>query len=219
MSTTPVASKPNRTPYFIIGGLVGCLILCACLVVVAGGAYVLFGKSTPVPVPNVVPTDQSNQPPAGVNNSPTPSSPAVDYSTYSGVGAPFAVKYPSDWTVDNEESASNLVTFVSPDQNASASISYGSISGTPDVNQAMDKFISGSLTNPQVVSKKTNADGSVTVEIVHTNQTLGGRVHGYLRLLIANDTYYFAQFNAVNSTFSQYQTIGKTMIDSLQVSP
>lgn len=221
MSTSPIGSKPNRTPYFIVGGLVGCLLLCVCFAVLAGGAYLLIGRNSPIVVATPIPTLQSNQLPTGLANPPTPIAPnsnAVDYATFNGSGAPFSVQYPSDWDVVDNETDQNTVVFISPSKTASANVTYGKL-GTANLQDAFDKILTSVFKDSKVISKTTNPDQSLGAELEHTSPDFGGRVHAYIRLVPVGSTYYIVQFNVVVDEFDQYKEIGKTIIGSLAVSP
>ncbi len=218
MSTSSVPPKPNRTPYFIIGGLVGCLLLCVCSAVVIGGAYVLFGKSSPIAATTPLPTLRANQPARLNTPTPEPNTSQVDYSTYNGTGASFSVQYPSDWTVEDQEASSRTVVFISPSQTASANVTYGKL-GTTNVQDAFDQILANVYTDATIIAKKTNSDNSMSAELEHTSAALGGRVHGYIRLIPAGTMYYIVQFNVLVNDLDQYRDIGQTIIDSMTVSP
>ncbi len=233
MSTVQPASKSSRWPYVAIAGALGCLILCMFLALTGGVLFFLnsranaFVEPTPViatPDSNVQtsatsvpqPTAAPDATQAAATDTPSAVAPSADVKTFTGTGAPFTIQYPGDWTVDDQQANSNLVVFVSPDQAASASISYGG-RGTVAADTAMDQFIAQDLVDPTVIDKTTNPDGSIMVEVEDTNQNIGGRVHGYLRLLVTPNGYYFVQFNATTDTFAQYQDIGKKIVSSLTV--
>lgn len=218
MSTSSVPSKPNRTPYFIIGGLVGCLILCVCSIVVVSGAYLLLGSKSQTAATIPVPTQRANQPARLNTPTPGPNSSPVDYLTYNGSGASFSVQYPSDWDAQDQEATQNMVVFISPDKNASANVTYGKL-GTSNVQSAFDNILTQVFTDPQIIAKQTNADNSMSAELEHTSAAFGGRVHAYIRLIPAGSMYYVVQFNVLVDDFDQYKDIGQTIVDSLTVSP
>ncbi len=218
MSTSSVPSKRSRTPYFIIGGLVGCLILCVCSIIVVSGAYLLLGSKAQTAATTSVPTQRANQP--ARLNTPTPETNVspVDYSTYNGSGASFSVQYPSDWDAQDQEASSRTVVFISPSKTASANVTYGNL-GTSNVPDAFDRILTNVFTDAKIIAKKTNADNSMSAELEHTSAALGGRVHTYIRLIPAGSMYYIVQFNVRVDDFDQYKDIGQTIVDSLTVSP
>ena len=55
MSTAPESLKPNRTPW-IIAGVLGCLVICLLVAILAGGAYIFVGQSKPTQVVQSAPT-------------------------------------------------------------------------------------------------------------------------------------------------------------------
>ena len=119
MSTGSV-NKPNRTPIFIVGGVLGCLLLCVCIVLAGAGLFIIVGRSTTVAEVTPFPTSQTNLlPPSQRNPTPLPTSSSIDFSTYTGSGAPFSIQYPSDWDVEDQEAAQNSVVFISPSKTAS----------------------------------------------------------------------------------------------------
>jgi hypothetical protein len=216
--STGSSTKPNRTPIFIIGGVVGCLFLCACIAVGATGAYFIFGRSTPVAVASPVPTSHTNQVPTGLNPTPQPTESAIDFATYTGSGAPFTIKYPSDWDVEDQEASQNSVVFISPSQTASANVTYGKL-GTTNLSDAFDQILTKVFQDPNIIAKTKNSDQSLSAELEHTSAAFGGRVHGYVRLVPAGNTYYIVQFNVLVDEFGQYKDVGKTIVNSLTVSP
>ena len=218
MSTSPSA-KPNRTPIFIIGGLLGCLFLCVCVAVSAAGAFWILGRNTPIAATMPIPTLQSNQLPTALKK-PTaqPTSSAIQYATYSGSGAPFTIQYPSDWDVEDQQATDNSVIFISPSKTATANVTYGKL-GATNVSDAFDQILTKVFQDPNVIAKSKNSDQSLAAELEHTSAAFGGRVHGYLRLVPVGDTYYIVQFNVVVGEFDQYKDIGKTIVGSLRVSP
>lgn len=218
MSASSVSSKPNRTPLLIIGGLVGCLLLCVCSVVIIGGAYVLFGRSSPIAATTSVPTLRANQPTRINTPTPEPNASQVDYSTYNGTGASFSVQYPSDWDVEDQEADQRMVVFISPSKTASANVTYGKL-GTVNVQDAFDQILAKVFTDAKIISKKTNPDKSLSAELEHTSADFGGRVHGYIRLIPASNMYYIVQFNVLVDDLPQYQNIGQTIVDSLTALP
>ena len=143
----------------------------------------------------------------------------VDFATYDGSGAPFSVQYPSDWDVQDQEADQNQVVFISPSQTASANVTYGPFDSSFNRSDAFDRILSPVFTDPNVISKTTNLDHSLTAELEHTSQLLGGRVHGYIRALTAGGNCYIAEFNVVTNEFAQYKDVGKAFVDSLTVSP
>jgi hypothetical protein len=128
------------------------------------------------------------------------------------------VQYPSDWDVEDEEASQRAVTFISPSQTASANVTYGKL-GAVSVQDAFDQVLAKVFTDAKIISKKTNPDDSLSAELERTSANFGGRVHGYIRLVTAGSTYYIVQFNVLVDDFDQYQNIGKTIVDSLSVSP
>ena len=218
MSTNSI-KKPNRTPIFIIGGVVGCLLLCACITVVGAGVFFIMGRSAPVAVATPIPTSQTNLIPTGQKNpTPLPTTSVVDFGTYSGSGAPFTIRYPSDWDVEDQEAASNSVVFISPSKTASANVTYGRL-GNTNLSDAFDKILSNVFQNSNVIARSKNSDASLSAELEHTSAAFGGRVHAYVRLVPSGSTYYIVQFNVVIDEFNEYKDIGKAIVSSLTVSP
>lgn len=146
----------------------------------------------------------------------TPPPAAAGFKSFVGSGAPFVVQYPQDWSVDNEEASGRVVSFVSPDSTASATVIYGDGS-TVKPTDAIDQFIAGSLTDAKVIGKTENPDGSVTAEVEQTESGQGGRVHGYVRLILSREAFYMVMFNAHVDQFPKYQSTGQAIITSLKV--
>ncbi len=218
MSTSSVPSKPNRTPYFIIGGLVGCLVLLVCVVVVGIGAFLMLASRSQTAATTPVPTLRTNQLARFNTPTPEPTISPVHYSTYDGTGASFSVQYPSDWDVEDQEASSRTVVFISPSKSASANVTYGKL-GTTNLQDAFDQILTKVFTDAKIIAKKTNSDQSLSAELEHTSASFGGRVHGYIRLIPAGSTYYIVQFNVLVDDFDQYRDIGQTIIDSMTVTP
>ena len=212
MSAIP--TKPNRTGCIIGIGAIVLLLCCGVLVVGGIGAYVFLNTGAPMPTPQI-----SIGQPIPKSIVPIPSTaPTSKSETYAGKGAPFSVKYPNDWTVEDQESDSHVVVFISPDQSASASVTYGA-AGALTASQAADRLVGNVLVDAQVINKKNNSDGSVTVEVEHTNEDLGGRVRGYMRVIIAGNQFYVVQFNALVDDFDTYKQNGNAIVNSLTVRP
>ena len=218
MSTHSIAN-PNRRPIFIIGGLLVCLLLCACIAVGIAGAFFIVGPSTPIAAATPFSTPQANLlPPGPKNPTPLPASSTVDYKTYSGTSAPFTLQYPSAWEVQDLEASQNSVAFISPSRTASADLTFGKFS-TINLSDAFDKILTTGFQDPNVIAKSKNSDQAFSAELEHTSPAFGGRVHGYIRLFATGSTYYILQFNVVVAEFEKYKEIGKTILGSLTASP
>ncbi len=98
MSAAPESPKSSRTPW-IIAGVLGCLVICLAVAVLAIGGYVLFAQPTPVarvaPTNVPFPTPASTQPtlppaPQATATLPTPSGgqPTLPPATQSSGGQP-----------------------------------------------------------------------------------------------------------------------------------
>lgn len=217
MSAFRELPKSRRPSGLARGGVRGLFVLMG-IVALAGVAGCAAGQNATAPISTAAPTPSSLQPLAMPTLPPTSTPPQAlaGFKSFVGSGAPFVVQYPKDWSVDNEEASGRVVVFLSPDSAASATVIYGDGS-TVKPNEAIDQFIAGSLTDAKVIGKTQNPDGSVTAEVEQTEQGQGGRVHGYVRLILNHDAFYMVMFNAHVDQFQKYQSTGQTIISSLKV--
>ncbi len=203
--------RPERT-------IVRALLILVVIVLLAAIAGCALGPNAAAPTVTSAPTVSSIQPLAMPTFPPTSAPPpaAAGFKSFVGSGAPFVVQYPNDWSVDNEEASGRIVSFFSPDSAASATVLYGDGS-TVSPSEAIDQFIAGSLTDAKVIGKTQNPDGSITAEVEQTESGQGGRVHGYVRLILSREAFYMVMFNAHVDQFQKYQSTGQLIIQSLKV--
>jgi hypothetical protein len=235
MSTNPAAPKSSRTPYFLIAGLSGCIVLLVCIGIGLVGVYFARASGSPVAAPTSVavqpPTAPSIIPVASPPKPPTApaevpfASPTVaptsggSLATYHGSGAAFSVQYPANWDlIDQEKDTPPQVTFIAPGKKTSANISYGAYRAGSSLADAFDQTLTTVFKATRTIAKTTNPDQSFSAEIERTDPTLG-QVHAYIRMLAAGSTYIIAQCNISVDEFDQYKDIGKALVDSVTISP
>ncbi len=229
--TTPQVATPNRTPCLVAGAVAGCLVLCLCVAVGAGGWFYLVGpgqsapimdslRATPAPLGqqfgNAPGTPMLVQPAATRPSSePSTGAPASDMQTFAGK-APYSLQYPSDWDVNDDEADNQIVVFVSPDVDAYAAVRYQDAS--PDsADSLMTNMLNdlpGNEGSVKVVSKKTNQDGSVFEEVTYEDSDLGGTTHAYARVVKTKTYSYLVIFGTLTEQFSKYKDIGNSIVNS-----
>lgn len=225
--TTPQVAKPNRTPCLVAGALAGCLVLCLCVAIGAGGLFYILGPGQTAPIVSTLRgtaplpgqefgtasgTPMLIQPGAGA----VTLAPSSATQTFTGK-APYSLRYPPQgWDVNDDEEDNQIVVFVSPDVDAYAAVLYqDATSDSADaLLTSMVNDLPGNEGSVKVISKKTNSDGSVFEEITYKDSDLGGTTHAYAKVVKTKTYTYLMIFGALDEQFAKYNDIGTAMVNS-----